>query len=251
MKKERIHLTYQLHFDSAFHFGTGLRGGLVHRLVARNADDYLLVPGSTLKGVVRERCEQLAKLFDIRTTRPHTDDWAEVKASRPDIVAQVFGTRFVPGKLYFDDAQLIDEQQAWFELPAGWRPFQRHKFRKWQTEQRTQVSLSRVTHTAQPGRLYTSEYGRANLTFTGTIRGLVAGTELFDNDSWGTYPLLLLITGLLSLERIGGSKSSGAGELTVTIGKLEVDGTERQVADLLSDLPSFDLYLEWREEVLE
>jgi CRISPR/Cas system CSM-associated protein Csm3 (group 7 of RAMP superfamily) len=199
---------------------------------------------------VRERCEQLADLFDLRATLPHIDDWAEADVSSPDIVARIFGTRFVPGKLYFDDAQLLEEQRAWFELPRGMPATHRAKYRAWQTEQRTQVSLSRVTNTAQPGRLYTSEYGRADLVFTGAIGGLVRGTELFENEAWGTYPLLLLVAGLLSLERMGGSKSSGAGEVTVAIEALQVDDRDRSAKDLLRDLPYFEFYSEWREEAL-
>jgi CRISPR/Cas system CSM-associated protein Csm3 (group 7 of RAMP superfamily) len=249
LRTERITIGYRLTFESAFHFGTGLRGGLVDRLVARDTEGFLYVPGSTLKGALRERCEQLAELFNLQATSPHIEAWREANRQDPDIVARIFGTRFLPGRVYFDDAQMVEEDRALFEVDGEER---KAEFRAWQTEQRTQVAISRRTRTAQHGMLYTSEYGVCNLHFEGQIIGVLKGTPLFDS-TVGTFPLLLLIAGLLSLGRVGGNKSSGAGKLTCEIREQEIsiDDNELALKTLLEELPYFGLYKDWREEVVE
>lgn len=250
MRTEQISIGYRLTFATAFHFGTGLRGGVIHRLVARDPDDFLYVPGSTLKGALRDRCEQLARLFKLPTASPHTEAWTEASPD-PDIVARIFGTRFHPGQLYFDDAEMNEQDKKLFAATESAEEIQAARFKTWQTEQRTQVSMSRVTRTAQPGLLYTSEYGVRDLRFEGRIVGMLEGAPLPESDL-GTYPLLLLVAGLLSLEQIGGQKSAGAGKVSVEIPgqSIQVDRQTISVAALLEQLPYLDkeFYLEWRQE---
>lgn len=248
VKTEHIQIEYELTFDSAFHFGTGLRGGLVHRLAARDADGFLYVPGSTLKGALRERCEQLAQLFNLNTISPHTEDRREANQRDPDIVTRIFGSRFTPGQLYFDDVQMAESTRALFETGKN-QDHLKHKFKAWQVERRTQVSLSRTTRTAQSGQLFTSEYGVSNLSFTGSIMGLLAGFPFDSYDgSKGTYSLLLLLAGLKSLDRLGGSKSSGAGQVECQLTNCEVDGKNTSPDGLIERLDELEYYQLVREE---
>ncbi len=244
MRTERIAIAYRLTFESAFHFGTGMRGGLIDRLVARDADDFLYVPGSTLKGVLRERCEQLAGLFDLEATSPHVEAWSEANRRDPDIVARIFGTRFSPGSVYFDDAPMADDDRALFEADEAKR---KDAFKAWQTEQRTQVAISRRTRTAQHGMLYTSEYGIRDLHFEGEIVGTLTGFPLGSLEK-GTYSLLLLLAGLKSLERIGGSKSTGAGCVTSDITGCSVDDEIVNPVDVLNRVGELEYYWLCREE---
>lgn len=251
MVTEYVRIDYCLHFISPFRFGTGLRKGLIHRVVARNADDYLYVPGSTLKGVLRERCEQLAGLFELEVIDPHAEDMAEVN---PDlaIVNRIFGSRFYPSSLYFDDAQLKKEQREWFEPQVRDRKLRdakRPEFRAWQTEKRTQVSISRLTRSAIPGRLYNSEYGVKGLKFEGSIYGMLDGFRL-EEENPGTYSLLLLLAGLYSLDfdRLGGNKSTGAGQFELELSKLTVNGQTLAVKELLDKLEELELYALARED---
>ncbi len=64
MQTDRLWIAYDLTFATPFHFGTGIRKGLVDRTLIRDDDDLLYVPGSTLKGVLRERCEQLTCFYE-------------------------------------------------------------------------------------------------------------------------------------------------------------------------------------------
>lgn len=254
MRTEQVYITYRLTFESAFHFGTGLRDGLINRVVARDADGLLYVPGSTLKGVVRERCEQVAIGFGFSVVDVHATDWREA-ATDIDVVTRTFGSRFHPGHLYFDDVQMIDEDRKLFGADSA-SPLLEAEFKNWQTEERTQVSVSRVTGTAQSGRLFTSEYGIRDLRFDGQVTGMLTGIPLqcfyATGLGAGTYPLLLLVVGLLSLDRLGGSKSAGAGKVMCRLKELRVDGQPVSVKALVDELPALDqeIYALCKEEVL-
>ncbi|HLX40940.1 MAG TPA: RAMP superfamily CRISPR-associated protein, partial [Ktedonobacteraceae bacterium] len=61
---DRIQIDYTLTFKTPFHCGTGIRAGLIDRTVVKDGAGYLYVPGSTFKGMVREYCEQLSRMFE-------------------------------------------------------------------------------------------------------------------------------------------------------------------------------------------
>ena len=91
MPNDRLKIEYDLTFTTPFHCGTGIREGVIDRTVVRDDEGYLYVPGSTIKGVLRERCEQLARLYDQQeeTDRHH-------EARGPDDEAAGVGRHFVP-----------------------------------------------------------------------------------------------------------------------------------------------------------
>jgi CRISPR/Cas system CSM-associated protein Csm3 (group 7 of RAMP superfamily) len=248
IRTEEILLDYRLTFQSPFHFGTGLRAGLIHRTVSRDADGYLYVPGSTIKGALRERCEQLACLFDLRAVSPHGKESALAEfSSNPDIVTRIFGSRFQAGTLFFDAALLVKDDRQFFDHDDEQR---QAKYRAWQTEKRTQVSLSRLTGTARAGYLYTSEYGLREMRFDGRIYGTLTGFSLNEDEPFGTYSLLLLLAGLCSLKRLGGKKSAGGGWCDCKVMDLMINGVEQEdPADWLTRLDELEYYQLAREEI--
>lgn len=245
-KTEHVRIKYRLTFLSAFHFGTGLRAGTIHRVVARGADNFLYVPGSTMKGILRERCEQLAHLFNLNAHEPHTEKSALRQANaKVNIIPRIFGSQFYPAQLYFDDLALSEEGRALFEPAAGGQisKMKRKEFQAWQTENRTQVTLSRLTNTARRQHLFTSEYGIRALSFDGQIVGALTGFPLLSGDV-GTFSLLLLIAGLSSLDNdhIGGNKSTGAGKIRCKIESFTIDSEEYEAAAILQQLEDLELY---------
>src|SRR3989442_11350873 len=64
-RPDRIHIAYTIVFETPFHCGTGIREQLLDRTIVRDSRGYLYVPGTTFKGVLREHCEQLARLYEI------------------------------------------------------------------------------------------------------------------------------------------------------------------------------------------
>ncbi len=237
-KVDRIQIDYTLEFEAPFHCGTGIRIGLIDRSIVRDSQDYLYIPGSTFKGVLRERCEQLARFYEedeqmrLLVQSPHDvrtalQEFAQVAT----IVTRIFGSRTYPGRLFFDDARQADEDKRQYDSPEEGSE---GKYKELQTEIYTQVRLERATRTAASGALYTSEFGTADIRFEGSIKGwlectAIDHTSLVNKDrpeDSPTFSLLLLLAGLLMIERLGGSKSTGKGKCTCEIKKIVLNGAE-------------------------
>lgn len=244
-RTDSIRIDYKLLFESPFHLGTGLRSGLIHRTVARDAEGYLYVPGSTIKGAVRGRVTWLANLLGLPAREPHNmrGDLSEATATT-DITTCLFGSRYVPGLLYFDDLVMCGEARDFFDRNAGSRD---RFYLPTQTQPRTQVSLSPLTRTARAGHLFTSEYGLPGLEFEGAIYGQVRGVPTF-NDSRYTHAFLMLVAGLLCVDSLGAHKSTGAGRAAVAIDKVMMNGKNQDVQTLLEacyfEEGEFDLMLQ-------
>jgi CRISPR/Cas system CMR subunit Cmr4 (Cas7 group RAMP superfamily) len=246
MKPDRIRIVYTLTFATPFHCGTGMREGLVDRTVVRDGQGYLYIPGSTFKGLLRERCEQLARFYGLpNIASPHDTQAALLRMGNvpPSLITHIFGAQHRPGRLFFDDARQEDLEQ-YNSTEKGAKPGN-GKYKSLQVSIATQVRLDRSTRTAVPGALYTSEFGSDGLAFQGIIQGWLDGDPITSSALEGTkptYSLLLLLAGLRMVERIGGNKSTGKGRFTCTITELAVNGAsiEQQVweswLDALADL---------------
>jgi CRISPR/Cas system CMR subunit Cmr4 (Cas7 group RAMP superfamily) len=245
-----VQLDYILSFRTPFHFGTGIREGLVDRTVIRDAGGYLYVPASTFKGVLREQCEHLCHFYTAgdqeqkKVSTPH-DVWATLaEFGTPTLISQTFGSPLLPGGLLFSD--------------AGQSPQVREMYKGVQTSLFTQVRIDRVTQTAVDEALYTSQFGIRDLIFEGNITGQLGSPVLPDMAQpvmgedgevvllTPTYALLLLLAGLLMIERLGGNKSTGKGECSCTITGLALDrhGCSKEIwrewiehLDVLADYP--------------
>jgi len=263
MQLDHIILPYRLTFQSAFHCGTGFRAGLVHRSIARDPHGLLYVPGSTLKGVLREHATRILALADLPIHSPHNTQTALMDFASPtDPVACIFGTRYRPGTLYFDDTTLCEEDQAFFRPPKEpGSSMHRDRFLTEQQQLRTRVSIARQSGTANRSMLFSSEYGRAGLGFDGTIYGHLPGVPTY-GDEHTTYSLVLLLAALVSLVDIGGGRSSGTGRVTLDVTGLTLNGQQladnpdqlqQTIHDYLAHLPElardiYDLQCEIAEE---
>ncbi len=217
---DRIQLTYELTFQTPFHCGTGLSMGLIDRTIVRDRDGYLYVPGSTIKGVLREYCEQLERLYEefdldlkalIASPHGNKENLWEFGQSAT-MITRIFGSHTHPGLLFFDDARQLEQD----------------KQRSLQTDLYTQVRLDRLTRTAVPGALYTSEFGVKKLSFVGKITGWLECAAIESIKNGPTYSLLLLLAGLHMIDRIGGNKSTGKGQCQITITELTINKVKNE-----------------------
>jgi CRISPR/Cas system CMR subunit Cmr4 (Cas7 group RAMP superfamily) len=236
-----VQIHYALTFDAPFHLGTGISTGMVDRTVIRNADGYLYVPASTLKGVVREHCEQLYHFYTAndqnqaissRVPSPHNAKAALKDFGGPQtLISRIFGSPLYPGTLRFKNAEQTDIN---IYESRDLRNEDKGKYKDMQTSVLTQVRIDRQTRTAVDQALYTSEFGLSHLTFVGTIKGQLYCTpidslkETVHNEEktytlTPSYSLLLLLAGLLLLERIGGNKSTGKGQCSCRIEEVRLD----------------------------
>ena len=234
LRVDRIHIEYQLDFAMPFHFGTGMRAGLIDRAVQRDSKGYLYVPGSTIKGIVREHCEQLARFLGAEDNQhlhigsPHVmrDAQAALQGygEQVPIITRIFGSQTRAGRLFFEDARQVDIA-FWDGRDILNEPEDRGKYSSLQVDVSTQVRMDRLTRTAVPHALYTSEFGIRDLQFKGGIRGIIECFPLALYKGEGeapTYSLLLLLMGLLMVERMGANKSSGKGECSFKITRLTI-----------------------------
>ncbi len=235
-KIDRIQIDYDLKFETPFHCGTGIREGLVDRTIVRDSEEYLYVPGSTFKGVLREHCEQLARFYEQdeqmkeRVQSPHNAEAAlQGFGQMATMVTRIFGSQTSPGRLFFDDARQAPEDKQQYDSPddSPEKGDGKGKYKSLQVDIYTQVRLDRPTRTAVKGALYTSEFGISDITFKGTILGWLECTAVdpsihacFEKVSLQdapTYSLLLLLAGLRMIERLGGNKSAGKGKCACEI----------------------------------
>jgi CRISPR/Cas system CSM-associated protein Csm3 (group 7 of RAMP superfamily) len=144
---------------------------------------------------------------------------------RPTLLSRIFGSSLYPGTIRFDDAKLQ-------------RNLQQERYKKMQTSVSTQVRIDRATRIAVDEALYTSEFGMRDLIFEGTIKGqldctmipLLSSSPITDAASnqetdacTPTYSLLLLLAGILLIERLGGNKSTGKGQCSCRVHNLLID----------------------------
>jgi len=241
---EKINLEYTLHMFSRFHCGTGYSFGLVDRMARKDHSGYLLISGSTVKGLVRENCERILAMCDLEPGQPQDEIKEIMHINRPRINDMIFGSKFHPGMLYFNNAELSEDDKVIFDGPGTGG---KKRYLSLQTKILTQTSISRRLGVVKQKSLFNSEYGINQLTFKGRIFGMLQGMSISELgiDSKGTDSLLLTLAGLLMIENMGSDRTRGAGKCRVDITNLMVDDIETDPCDILTAMKEFPyLYLE-------
>lgn len=225
MVEQRIRIDYSLLFATTWHCGSGLPRGLTDRAVVLDERGLPYIPGSTVKGILREHCERLCRsLLSLSVRLPFDDegDLAALVGETWDPVETIFGSRVRPGRVAFDDCRL----DIAASVTGG------HGL----VTTRTQVSLSRLSGRAAEQRLFASEVSAEGLELSGLIGGTLRGVPLAEVDSRyapATDSLLLLLGALLLFDRVGGGRSAGQGALRTEVKQLAVDGEAVPVETVL------------------
>lgn len=177
-------IQYQLDFDGAFHIGAGLGSAAVKRMALARGGQFSIT-GATLKGCIREACRDY--LVSSGTAEP------EVALQR------VFARPGDPGRgldvCAFSDLEIAGGASLSSKVRHG-------------------VQISRALRVAQPHALYSTQIVIPEGSGSGRI--LFASSEANDHD------LGLLLTGMLLLRRIGGSKTSGLGRCRIPPDRISV-----------------------------
>lgn len=249
-----LHIRYKLTFKTQFHCGTGIREGLIDRTVVRDSGGYLYIPGSSFKGNVRERCEQLSSFYEQASGKqvdPHNADTAlrQLGKNPLSMITRIFGSQIFPGKLFFDDAHQSEDDLKQYDSQE--QDEGKGKYQNFQVMPYTQVRIDRPTRTAVQGALYTSEFGTRDIVFEGNIQGWLTCIPISELEETGrpapTYSLLLLLAGLHLVRRLGGNKSTGKGMCeceVVSLKRNDVEYPKDVWSDWLEQLDSLALYEE-------
>ena len=214
MKPQRLDLCYEIVWKGRWHIGSGYQSAVADRLLRRmgGVNGAPFVPGSQFKGALRHQCEQLALALGLEAINPHTgtteDEEALVTHFAPLansnlIVDRLFGSRYQGECLFVTNAipPASDEK----EKTAV------------QTVVQTRTAMDRVTRTVMEQHLFTTELTEKQINLQGKIRGRHPAGVLTQYDDELPYEYALLVAALLSLDTLGGDKSTGLGRCKVKL----------------------------------
>jgi len=155
-----------------------------------------VIPGSTVKGKVRDQCERIVR--SIGTNRRACESPLPSRMCPPGQppcdICEFFGGPAVSSRLFFSDAACQIAKEA--------RPFS--------TKVQTGVSLSRRRRVAEHERLFFQERAAEGLTYEGVI-------DAHLDPGLADRQLALIVVGLERLVAIGGGKSRGGGWSRITV----------------------------------
>ncbi len=231
-----LELSYRLQLMGRWHFGSGLERGTLDRAILRDGRGVPYIPGSHLKGRLREAVEWICRILKLPVFEPHSlDDESARRFALPQAsgnpVERLFGARDREGSLIVGHAHPDGTRaQKLLASPDALLPLRR-------------VSMDRGLGRARDRRLFYTEYGYGlpsqpagaavtedtatapSVTFRGRIlarhvpqRLPTIGEPLFSGWEPG-WPLdwSILAASLLALERVGGDVSTGAGACEIDL----------------------------------
>lgn len=239
-----VEICFDLTVHSAFFIGSGLGiAGIVDKACMKDAEGFIYIPGSSIKGKIRYYCKQLLQLPKFKTSVEicETFNNPEVcKSDNPCLICRLFGSNYTEGALHFHNAQLKDEFRSVLDKK---NPIDM----KYQTNLRTNNKINRYTRTTEKGHLFTTEAGEKGFVFDGTIIGCFDVVICEESEYKTPLELFLLMSGLHLVNNIGGQKSRGMGNCKVEISKIMIDGIQYNPSNILHD----NIFLEWELAVME
>jgi CRISPR/Cas system CSM-associated protein Csm3 (group 7 of RAMP superfamily) len=226
----QIELRLGLRPLSAWHIGTGYGlAGIVDARTTRTGGGIVYVPGSTVKGRVRFRFQEVMDALGIDGCQP---DHPCKGPDAPCPVCNVFGSVRQSGALFFSDLRLVENQSDLAQLEGGrYRPLFEH-------ETRTNVMISRPRGVAFEQRLFTMEAGAPELYLVGDVTGRLepCGRTLTMQGRAVPEDLGILVAAMGLVTHLGGRKSRGLGRCDLEPMNLTLDGEAVAVRSLLQAL---------------
>lgn len=215
--EQMVRIVYRINTAAPFHVGSGNSAGLTMRTVVRDTQGYLILPGSVLKGALRARVEQLCNLWELPVCNSQYGG-GKCFGSEPCLVCRLFGCRFQGQRLFCSDAGLEETYRELFKWDITGLPFG-------QTQNRTQIKISRLRGVAQEHHLFESEYGQAGLSFQAVISGKINCSSFKSKNGTGAiFPeVILVLAGLRMIDHLGGGESRGFGKTDIEISSLAID----------------------------
>lgn len=238
LRRTKIDLTFEISFSGASAIGAGVPRGNIQRTILRSLDGLPYLPGSSIKGRVREFAERLAGTLGhdniCGSPNPETMCGNTKAFDRRCIVCRTFGT---PGAssnsgetgLIWRDAPLIERLRP-EASGAGTDDY---------VYARTQVQLSRLRGVALEKRLFTSENTLEELSYKARVRGWLPASL---PDKPFPDELLLLCAAIKLLRFVGGGKSRGLGRCLVKTPKsLNMNDVETPWISILEKISELDI----------
>lgn len=228
-------LEVKVKFRSEFHIGTG-HGipGVVDDCTVRDSQGRLLIPGTTIKGIIRDACETVARFINIQHCHGtlersgrlcginYTSAYGEACS-----LCNLFGNRGHEAKVRFEAARYdatLEKFLAHDRLPQLVRDRQVHA--QWHNR------IDRQLGRAQEDFLFAYELGLRTWEFTASISEVSPIPS-----SQRRRHLILLLAGIRLVRELGGKRRAGKGECTFTpFLKMETNETVDELLDRLKEL---------------
>ena len=210
MDPQRLDLSYDITWEGRWHVGSGYQSAAADRLLRRleGAKGSPFVPGSQIKGVLRHQCERLALALGFDAITPH----AGIKEDEEDLVThfkpltqstlivdRLFGSRYQGECLFVTNAEPVSMED---KTITGVQP---------------RTAMDRLTRTVMEQHLFTTEFAERDTKLQGVIRARHPAGVLTQDENGFPYEYALLLVSLLSLDTLGGDKSTGLGRCRIQI----------------------------------
>lgn len=232
----KINLDYSLHMETSFSVGAGNREVLTANSLVKGADGCLYIPGSTVKGVLRQNCTRFLRTLGgevCNSPAPARMCFGEDVCP----VCTLFGSPSFPSPLIYSDARLSQDYLANREafLGALAAEGESRLARRFDIQYLARTRVSRARGVAREGALFTLQYADGGFTFNGNITGRVALSPTDDGVCF--YELVALLAAIKMTDCIGGGRSSGHGACYVEVNSLRLEENERP--DLLENFVNY------------
>lgn len=233
----QISLELSLKISSRWHAGAGEGSLILDRIVRRDSAGQPYIPGSTLKGVVRESCERMCRTLGFPEPQdPHSANLRDAGVFSPlsrtsSPVNALFGNKFEGGELFFRNARAKSEED--FDILI----------------EISRTAMSRGLRTVKPKHLFSSEYSRP-LTLESRIDGFHPHLLSYDSDKI-PFAYCLLIASIRNVDRIGADKSTGCGMVDIGIVRATYNGRVVKLEEIFDELDSelYEICLEEQESL--
>lgn len=212
-----------------WHAGSGLGSAHIHRQILRDGIGRPYMPGSHLKGILRQKCEDLAETLGLPISDPH--DVRDLKGFKDPKttdfhIDRLFGSRYEGGHLFVRPAYWLDDGQTEY-------------YERSSIMEQTRTAMDRALGTAKEQHLFQSEYALGG-NFETTISGRHNYLTAEEQKSW-PIEYAILIGGLCLLDRMGGDKSHGKGRIETSIQEILFNGTSITKEEALKPLSEKDM----------
>lgn len=229
-----IKIDMTISFLSKWHCGSGEGGILIDRLIHRDSRNSPYVPGSTLKGVIRDSCERLSRtlVIPVAPSDPHsfnlrTSGVFEPLDEKSSPVDVLFGNKY-QGECMFVSNAIMAAKPAFDAYDQN------------------RICKSRALGTAKDKQLFATEYSLPTV-YTGIpLKARINGyhESLLVYETLKPLSYCLLVAGILNVSRIGGDKSIGGGHLKIELDHVIIDGQSVSAESVLNDLTDYFEFME-------
>jgi CRISPR/Cas system CSM-associated protein Csm3 (group 7 of RAMP superfamily) len=204
-------LKLQLLSDATFGRGDGV-AGIIDQEVEQDQYGFPFLRGRTLKGLLREECENLIAVLPTsesvywRVIAAHL--FGTSGSDLTGIAKMQVGDAYLPDDLRQSVAAQIKQEQR--QEPTGCKPLTATAVLESLTTLRRQTAINAVTGSANDRSLRTHRVILRSLDFT-------ANLDLQVNDAKLPDHLSLLANGVLALRRVGSGRNRGRGHVRCTL----------------------------------